>query len=66
MTIWPPGDLLSDSYAIAVDPDAPSGPYTLVVGLYDEITGQRLSLTAPAGAQGDHIILETVIVEAAN
>jgi hypothetical protein len=66
MTVWPPGEIIRDSYTLPVDPDAPPGAYHLEVGLYDGVTGQRLAVTAPAGASSDSILLETIFVEPAN
>ncbi len=41
-TGWLPGEYLADSYTLTVPPDAPSGTYELIVGLYEAETGERL------------------------
>ncbi len=41
-TGWLPGEFIADSYAITLQPDAPSGNYQLAVGLYNPNTGERL------------------------
>lgn len=42
---WVPGEVIADSYPLAVPADAPAGPYRLFVGLYDEATLERLSVS---------------------
>ncbi|UCC61812.1 MAG: hypothetical protein JSV36_13565 [Anaerolineae bacterium] len=41
-TCWVRGEVIADSYAVPVPPDAPPGDYTLAVGFYKEGTGERL------------------------
>ena len=40
-TQWQPGEYIEDSYTLAIPADAPPGPYTLYVGLYDAATNER-------------------------
>jgi hypothetical protein len=40
---WQPGEYIEDTYTLAIPPDAPPGPYTLYVGLYDAATDERQS-----------------------
>ena len=40
-TQWQAGEYIEDSYTLVIPPDAPPGPYTLYVGLYDAATGDR-------------------------
>jgi len=40
-TQWQAGEYIEDSYTLAIPPDAPPGPYTLYVGLYDAATNER-------------------------
>ena len=47
-TTWAAGEVVSDTYAIPLDPDAPPGNYRLLVGMYDEASGERL----PASMNG--------------
>jgi 4-amino-4-deoxy-L-arabinose transferase-like glycosyltransferase len=42
---WAPGRFATTELPIALPPDAPIGGYRLLVGLYDQPTGQRLPLT---------------------
>jgi hypothetical protein len=40
-TCWLPGQVIHDPHQITVDPNAKPGDYTVLVGLYDEFTGER-------------------------
>ena len=40
-TQWQAGEYVEDTYVLAIPPDAPPGPYTLYVGLYDAATNER-------------------------
>ena len=40
-TQWQPGEYIRDSYLLQIPPDAAPGPYTLYVGLYSAMTGDR-------------------------
>lgn len=42
---WQAGEYVEDSYVLAIPPDAPPGPYTLYVGLYDAATDERQPAT---------------------
>jgi hypothetical protein len=41
--LWETGERLDDPYELTIPPDAPSGSYTLTVGMYDWRTGERLT-----------------------
>src|SRR5206468_12827264 len=43
---WAPGSFAASELPIALPPDAPAGRYQLLIGLYDQATGQRLELAA--------------------
>ena len=59
---WQPGEVITDAYSLALPADLPAGRYTLLTGLYDPLTGQRLLLQD--GSRGDAIVLgEVVVVE---
>jgi 4-amino-4-deoxy-L-arabinose transferase-like glycosyltransferase len=45
---WAPGSFAASELPIALPPDAPAGRYRLLIGLYDQATGQRLELTSDA------------------
>jgi len=57
-TGWLEGEVLVDTYNIAVDPGAPARAYTIAVGWYDASTGQRL----PVG-DADHVLLSPIEVQ---
>jgi hypothetical protein len=56
-TLWVPGEVVVDEYALAVQPDALKGKYVIEVGLYDAATMQRLPVLDPTGAVGDRVLL---------
>jgi hypothetical protein len=60
---WAPGQVVGDPYALPVDPNAPPGQYTLTVGLYDALSGERLPVHDAAGNfVGDEIVIGQVNV----
>jgi hypothetical protein len=48
-TLWVPGEIVVDEYALTVKPEAPAGRYRLAVGLYDATTSTRLLVSDAAG-----------------
>jgi len=40
-TQWQTGEYVEDGYTLLIPPDAPPGPYTLYVGLYDAASDER-------------------------
>ncbi len=57
-TGWVEGEVLADTYEIAVDPGAPAGDCTLEFGWYDPATGARLPVVDAAGqAVADHVVV---------
>lgn len=62
-TSWRAGEVIVDTYAIPVQPDAPPGTYQIEIGLYEPVSGQRLAVLGESGAPAaDHIILTTIQV----
>ena len=60
---WLPGDAIVDRYYIPIFDDAPPGVYRLLIGLYDNDTGERLDIFAPDGASlGDAYGLADVTI----
>ena len=57
---WAPGEVIDDRLGLWIPPDLPDGNYTIVLGLYDPGTLQRLHVCCP---DGDAITLGTVVVE---
>ncbi len=43
---WQPGEIIADRYGLLLPATMPAGRYTLAVGLYDPVTGQRLAVSA--------------------
>ena len=51
---WSGGDLIRDSHRLVVADSAPPGQYTLIAGLYDPTTGERVLL---AGSDDTYVEL---------
>ncbi len=68
-TMWRPGDVIVDRRVIEIDPDAPRGGYSLLVGLYDYETLERLEVRDvagnPAGNRVDLGVIEVVVPKGA-
>lgn len=53
-----------DGHSIHIPPDVPAGQYTLVVGMYNWETGERLALETGLGnRQGDEAVLGAVTID---
>lgn len=64
--IWSPGEQVADKHALQVPDDLPSGQYQLALGLYHQLTGQRLALRLLNGqemADGRLTLGQTIIIE---
>lgn len=48
-SVWQPGETVIDDYTLTLPADAPQGPYTLAMGMYDPETMARLPITDAAG-----------------
>ena len=58
---WLPGEFLQDQLEIDLPADLPAGRYELLLGLYDERTGERLPVFDDAGgAPGDSLLLQEI------
>ena len=49
-TFWEPGQVILDAHLLSIPADAPTGPMPLLVGMYDLITEERLSVPGAADA----------------
>jgi 4-amino-4-deoxy-L-arabinose transferase-like glycosyltransferase len=60
-----PGQQSSRQFRVPVDPDTPPGQYSLILGLYDPATSERLPIWDNLTRQspGDHIVIGQVTVE---
>ena len=59
---WRTGEAMVDRHAIALDPEAPEGSYSLVLGLYDTETLERLPIQDRLGQDlGDYLQLDMFI-----
>jgi len=60
---WFADDIIADPYTIAIAPDAASGAYTLISGMYDAATGERLEIRSSDGTLlGTEAVLASVTV----
>ncbi len=41
---WRPGEIVTDEIALKIPVDLPAGTYRLTTGLYNELSGKRLTL----------------------
>ena len=58
-----PGDVFAQVHEfIHVPPDAQPGDYALAIGLYDTVTGQRLTIYDGQAVRGDRLALTTVCI----
>ncbi len=63
---WLPGKKVEDHHALKLDAAITPGEYLLVIGLYDGVTEQRLSVQSAVGAIGGNaLLLEKVRVQSA-
>ncbi len=56
---WLVGEIVVDEYDIPVRGDAPPGDYTIEIGMYDLISGERL---AAFDAEGERLVDDSVIL----
>lgn len=59
---WEPGQAVIDRRGIPIAEGTPAGDYTLLIGLYDPITGSRLPLEINGNPAGDALPLATVTI----
>jgi hypothetical protein len=62
-TGWVKDEVITDEYLVPMDGDAPPWQYTILVGMYDPMTGKRLQAASGATITADSIILSTIKVE---
>jgi hypothetical protein len=61
---WRPGDIVAERYVLHIRPDAPTGRYWLIAGLYDLSTGTTLTWGDGSGQDlGSHIVLGSIVVQ---
>ena len=54
-SLWLPGEVVRDDYAVRLDSAAPTCEYRLIVGMYDTASGQRAGVNSGPGAGGDFV-----------
>jgi len=62
-TDWWEGEVVVDEYEIPLRTDAPAGEYRIEIGIYDDMTGERLSVFTRQGQRlsENRILLETPV-----
>ncbi len=56
---WIAGEFVGDEYLLDIKPNAVPGEYLVEIGMYDELTGQRLPVVDESGALlGDRVVLK--------
>ena len=61
-TTWEPEATVHDNHGVLIPADLPPGDYTLMIGLYDLFTNDRLPVTIDGTASGDRLSLGTLTV----
>ncbi len=62
-TLWLPGEVIVDRYAIPLSAQAPPGRYQIEVGMYEGASGERLIVSDDQGQPlGDRVILDELQV----
>lgn len=57
---WTPGETISDRHGLALPAELPPGQYRLITGLYQPLTGERLSV--PSSTEDDFVDLGSVMI----
>jgi len=57
-TTWLPGEILADPHRLSLASDLPNGDYRLITGMYDSVTGKRMSVSTG----GDFVDLGMVTI----
>jgi hypothetical protein len=60
---WVPGEPIVDAHEVPLPADTTPGEYDIVIGLYDEKSGQRVMLCAQGSDASDHLVLSSLRVE---
>lgn len=64
-TYWVEGEIIMDEYDITVPPELAEGDYTIIAGMYDPQTGNRLPISDENGAMvRDHVVISSMYVDA--
>lgn len=59
--LWEQGELVEDSRAFSVPSGLSSGPYEVRVGLYDPVTGERVTASGPLARPSDNSVKACVL-----
>jgi len=59
---WVAGEIIRDTLTLTIAPDAAPGTYTVLWGLYDPATGERLPVALPDGTQPEDRALPLAVI----
>ncbi len=54
---WVPGEVVPDHHVVHLDESIPAGEYTLIAGMYDSLSQERLTLLRFSGLSQDNAVL---------
>jgi hypothetical protein len=58
---WQPGEVIIETYRLALPSDLPPGEFALNIGWYNETSGERLPVVDEAGQPAaDNLLLESL------
>lgn len=63
-SLWLPGEIVADDYAVRLDPAAPPGEYDLIVGMYHPDSGERVKILEGMDAGNDFVGIGQIQVSA--
>jgi hypothetical protein len=62
-TCWQPGEIITDTHTITLNPESSPGTYTLLTGLYHPVTGGRLPVSDTDTPVANSLRLNTLVIE---
>ncbi len=60
---WHPNEIIEHQLSLTLPADIAPGTYPVFVGLYDWVTGQRLSVEQPGGLEPDQVLVGSLVVQ---
>ena len=63
-SVWDAGETIADLHTLPLTPQLPAGEYSLAIGIYNPITGQRVPIVDENGQSSeDHVVISGFVVE---
>jgi hypothetical protein len=60
--VWRPGETVREPITLQIPPDASPGTYSLVAGIYDADTGERLPISGAPDYGAGRLLLAQVVI----